>query len=738
MVTEPRTFAFKIHGMDCAEEVAVLKREVGPVVGGEDRLNFDILNGRMTVAIESINVSPERIREAVARTGMQAEDWQEVKAGPGNKGVWQRRWHTILTAASGVFTALGFLSHVWAAKGLYAAFGSEGMGVAHQVPTAARALYGLGILVGVWFIVPKAWFAARRLRPDMNLLMTVAIVGAVIVGEWSEASTVAFLFALSLALESWSVGRARRAVATLMDLTPPTAHLLQSDGGEIEVPPESVTVGTNFLVKPGERIPLDGRVIRGESEVNQAPITGESVPVPKAEGQEVFAGTINGDGALTVECTKPSGDTTLAHIIRLVGEAQSRRAPSEQWVERFARVYTPAVMVLALAVLVVPPLFFGGSWQDWFYRSLVLLVIACPCALVISTPVSIVAALTASAHHGVLIKGGVHVETPSRLEAIALDKTGTLTEGKPKVVEVVPLGGHDEQELLERAAALEAQSTHPLARAIVAYSQQRGVEVRPAEAYQIVQGKGATGRINGQDYWLGSHRYLEERGQETEEVHQRLEILSAANRTIVVIGNSEHVCGFIALADTVRPGVETTIQALHNAGVKHIVMLTGDNRGTAETIARETGVDEFHAELLPADKVTAVESLVAKYGRVAMVGDGVNDAPALGRATLGIAMGAVGSDAAIETADVALMSDDLSKLPWLIQHSRRTLAIIRQNIVFSLMVKVVFVILTFAGISSLWGAIAADTGASLLVIFNGLRLLSRSLNTEASGSSILT
>jgi Zn2+/Cd2+-exporting ATPase len=723
MADAETAYVFRIDGLDCAEEVAVLKREVGPLVGGEDRLGFDILNGRMTVTPASPEVSPESIRRAVARTGMRAEDWRDEPAGPRDEGFWQRRGRTVLTAASGLFTALGFLVHVWIAGGFQTALGAEGMGAAHGIPLAARTLYGLGVLAGAWYVLPKAWFAARRLRPDMNLLMTVAVLGAMVIGEWFEASTVAFLFALSLALESWSVGRARRAVAALMDLTPPTARLLLENGGELEVPPDRVPVGDHFLVRPGERIPLDGRVVRGSSEVNQAPITGESVPVPKTAGQEVFAGTINGDGALTVECTKPAGDTTLAHIIRLVGEAQSRRAPSEQWVDTFARVYTPAVMALALAVLVIPPLSFGGAWQDWFYRSLVLLVIACPCALVISTPVSIVAALAASARNGVLIKGGLYVEAPARLEAIALDKTGTLTEGKPAVVKVVPLSGHDENELLERAAALEAHSTHPLARAIIAYAQQRGTTIRPAEEYQIIQGKGATGRINGQDYWLGSHRYLEERMQETEEVHQKLEALSAAGRTVVVIGKANHVCGFIALADTVRPGTERTLRALRDSGVKHIVMLTGDNRGTAEAVARATGVDEVHAELLPADKVSAVEVLVAKYGRVAMVGDGVNDAPALGRATLGIAMGAAGSDAAIETADIALMSDDLSKLPWLIRHSRRTLSVIRQNIGFSLAVKALFVILTFAGYSSLWAAIAADMGASLLVIFNGLRLL---------------
>jgi Cd2+/Zn2+-exporting ATPase len=359
----------------------------------------------------------------------------------------------------------------------------------------------------------------------------------------------------------------------------------------------------------------------------------------------------------------------------------------------------------------------------WLYRALVLLVIACPCALVISTPVSIVAALTAAARRGVLIKGGVYVEVPGRLRAVALDKTGTLTEGRPSVAEVVPLSGHDERELLERAAALESHSDHPLARAVVAYARRRGVTPVAAEGLRTLQGKGATARFQGQEYWLGSHRYLEERGQETPEIHQRLEALSGAGKTVVVVGNDRHVCGFIALADAVRPRVKEVLRELRDAGVGRLVMLTGDNEGTARAVAAEAGVDEVRAELLPADKVAAVEELAARFGEVAMVGDGVNDAPAMARAGLGVAMGAAGSDAAIESADVALLSDDLGKLPWLVRHSRRTLAVVRQNIGFSLAVKATFAALTFAGYASLWAAIAADAGASLLVIFNGLRLL---------------
>jgi len=598
------------------------------------------------------------------------------------------------------------------------------MGIVHDVPLLARMSYLFSIAAGLWHVLPKAWRSAARLRPDMNLLMAVAVVGAIAIGEWFEAATVAFLFAVSLALESWSVGRARRAVAALMELSPSLARLKRPDGSEVEVAAAEVPVGAHFVIRPGEKIPLDGVVVSGFSDVNQAPITGESVPVAKKPGDHVFAGTINGDGALEGENTKRASDTTLAQIIRLVGEAQSRRGPSEQWVEKFARIYTPVVMGLAITLLIVPPLFVGGDWSDWFYRSLVLLVIACPCALVISTPVSIVAALAASARNGVLIKGGSHVEAPAHLQAVALDKTGTLTEGKPRVLEVVPLSGHDERELLERAAAMESRSDHPLATAIVAYAGEHGVAYAPAADFQIIQGKGATASFNGKQYWLGSHRFLEERGQETEDVHQRLEAMSQAGRTVVVIGDDSHVCGLIALADAVRSRAQQALHDLRVVGIKHIVMLTGDNRETARAIAAQTGVDEIHAELLPADKVAVIEKLVDLYGNVAMVGDGVNDAPALGRATVGIAMGAAGSDAAIETADIALMSDDISKLPWLVHHSRRTLAIIRQNIAFSLSTKAIFVILTFSGYASLWAAIAADMGVSLLVVFNALRLLS--------------
>ncbi|GJQ28085.1 MAG: cadmium transporter [Phycisphaerae bacterium] len=716
-----KTAEFKIAGMDCAEEVATLKKELGPMPGVQE-LRFDILNAKMIVGYAEDKVNPDDLQAAVRRTGMRAEPWSEKTDNHQPTTFWTRRSRTLLTTASGVLTAIGFVIHGLTA-GLRAAI-SEGEG---PIPLIVKVLYAAAVVAGVWFVLPKAWLAFRGLRPDMNLLMVVAVVGAIVIGQWLEAATVAFLFALSILLEAWSVSRARRAVAALMALTPPKARMIHdaAEHGEHEhmMDVADVVVGSTVLVKPGEKFPLDGKIIKGQTSVNQAPITGESMPVPKSAGDDVFAGTINCDGTVEFATTKVASDTTVAHIVKMVGEAQSRRSPSEQWVEKFARYYTPAVMVLAIAVIVGPPLLFDETWSKWFYEGLVLLVIACPCALVISTPVSIVAALASAAKNGVLIKGGLFVELPARLRAVAMDKTGTLTEGKPSVREIVPLSGHTEAELIAIAAAIESRSEHPLARAVMAHALALGVRPTHADDFQVIKGKGASAVLNGQPVWIGSHRYLEERGQETPEMHEKLEALSSAGSSVVVIGNNEHICGFIAVADRMRSDATASIVDLRAAGIQHIVMLTGDNKGTAEAIGREAGVDEVRAELLPEDKVKAVEELVGRYHQVAMIGDGVNDAPAMARSSLGIAMGVVGTDAAIETADIALMSDDLSKLAWLVRHSRRTLNTIRVNITASLVVKAIFVVLTLLAKATLWGAIAADTGVSLLVVLNALRLL---------------
>lgn len=706
-----KVIELRIFGMDCAEEVSSLKRELVPLLNDEERLRFDLLNGKLTVDLTSLNLTTTDVLTAIVRTGLRAEVWSIEQGAERATSFWQHHQRTVSTTVSGLMVLAGLL--------VRSSTSSEESDVSY----ITIACHLSSMIAGLGLVLPKAWRSLISLRPDMNLLMSVAVLGAALIGEWFEGATVAFLFSLSLLLESWSIGRARRAIASLMDLSPPIAHLRDASGEVRDVSPSEVLVGATLIVRPGEKIPLDGRVVKGASGIDQAPITGESVPVEKEVGDEVFAGTINGDGLLEIQSTKAADDTTLARIIRMVGDANSKRAPSEKWVEKFAAVYTPVVMVVAILVLLIPPLAFSGDWSDWLYRSLVLLVIACPCALVISTPVSVVAALAAAARNGVLIKGGVFIELPAQLRAIAMDKTGTLTLGKPAVVDVVPLNGHNETELLERAGALELNSNHPLARAIVEEAKRRSIVVSAAEQFETIQGKGASGIIGGKTYWLGSHRYLEQRGQETPEVHEQLVAMQDAGRTVVVIGNEEHVCGFITLADAIRDETRQAVQLLHDAGIEHLVMLTGDNEGTARAIAREAGIDEVQAELLPEDKVKAIELLVARYTHVAMIGDGVNDAPALALATLGLAMGAAGSDAAIETADIALMSDDLSKLPWLIQHSRRTLRIIRQNIGFSLAVKALFVVLTFGGYSSLWAAIAADMGASLLVIANGLRLL---------------
>jgi Cd2+/Zn2+-exporting ATPase len=494
------------------------------------------------------------------------------------------------------------------------------------------------------------------------------------------------------------------------------------DGEILEKRVAEVPVGVTVLVRPGEKIPLDGQVTKGSSTVNQAPITGESSPVPKAPGDEVYAGTINEDGALEFKATRAANDTTLARIIHLVQEAQSHRAPTEQWVERFARYYTPVMMALAAAIAVMPPMFFSASWMEWIYRGLVILVIACPCALVISTPVSIVSGLAAAAHNGVLIKGGKYLEAAGRLRALALDKTGTLTCGHPEVQQIVPFSGHTRQELLERAAALEAHSEHPLARAILRKADAEGISVGPAENFLAIKGKGAEGLVNGRPYWIGSHRLMDEKGQPPE-IHDKAEELEDAGHSVVALGSGQHICGLLSVADAVRDNAPEVVRAAKDLGIRKVVMLTGDNEETARAVAEVTGVDDFRAKLLPEDKVEAVESLVGEFGQVGMIGDGVNDAPAMAVSTVAIAMGAMGTDAAIETADIALMSDDLSKLPWLMGHSRRTLGIIKQNMIFALGLKFVFIVLTLLGVASLWMAIAADMGASLLVIFNSLRLL---------------
>jgi Zn2+/Cd2+-exporting ATPase len=699
----------QIRGMDCPDEIRDLRQAFAGQAGIVD-LSFNLMRGTMTVSFDPSTVNPEQISSVVASTGMQATEASEGTAPAQDDGQGERR-ALGLTIVAGVGTAVG------------GAVGWVPAAEFHHVTWPAAIAYTCAIAAAWWHIAPKAWRAAMRLRLDMNVLMTVAVVGAIALGDWFEASTVAFLFMLSNWLETWSVGHARRAIQALMELTPPVARVLRESGEEVEVDVNDVVVGDRVIVKPGEKFPLDGRVVEGSTSANQAPITGESIPVDKAIGDEVFAGTINQEGAVIVEVTKPAGGSVLAGVIRLVEQAQGQRSPSERFVDRFALYYTPAVIVLAILVCVLPPLLFGGAWDIWLYRSLVLLVIACPCALVISTPVTVVSGLAAAARNGVLIKGGEYLESVGEVEVVALDKTGTLTCGRPVVEKVIAINSTPVPRLLELASAVEQRSEHWIAQAIVGHARDEGIVPPPCDNYTAVAGKGAKAEIDGKTYLIGNHRFLEEEGSCTAEAHAVMLEHEDCHHTVVALSADDGPLGVFLLADSPREEARASVEELRDCGVSTILMLTGDNEGTARAVAEECGITDYRAELLPADKVQAVADLKAQGRRVIMVGDGINDAPALAAAHVGIAMGGGGTDASLETADIGLMADDLRKLPWLIRHSRRTRGIIVQNITLSLAVKVLFAVLAVVGLANLWMAIAADTGASLVVTFNGLRLL---------------
>jgi Cd2+/Zn2+-exporting ATPase len=584
--------------------------------------------------------------------------------------------------------------------------------------------FAAAIASGGFYVVRRALHAARSFALDINALMLIAVAGAVVLGEWSEGSAVVFLFALAQLLEARAMERARASIRALMDLAPAEAFVRDErhPDGLRRVPVDDIRVGDVVIVRPGEKIPLDGRVAAGASHVNQAPVTGESLPAEKTTGDEVFAGTINGRGGLEVRVERIRADSTLARIIELVERAQAQRAPSQTFVERFARIYTPAVLALALAVGVVPPLAGLGPWSMWIYRALVLLVISCPCALVISTPVSIVSALSAAARKGVLIKGGARLERLAQVRCVAFDKTGTLTQGDLRVVDVMPLDGVPAARLLQLAASLELRSEHPIGAAIVARARQDHLPLAAVEGFQSLPGLGAEAHVDGRPVLLGSHRLFEERGLCSESLHARLDAMPLDGRTVVIVGDDRPL-GVIGVSDTARPAARDAVQLLRAQGVRHVALLTGDHEPAAKALAAAVGVDEVRAGLLPADKVAAVEALRARHGTLAMVGDGINDAPALAAADVGIAMGTAGSDAALETADVALMADELLKIPYALRLSRATVRNIRANIAFSIALKAAFMVLAVLGMATLWMAVVADMGASLIVIANALRLL---------------
>ncbi len=591
------------------------------------------------------------------------------------------------------------------------------------------ALFGLAMAAGAVQIVPAGLRGVVRERSlDINFLVTVAVAGAVVLGQWGEGATVVFLFSLGELLEEITLARTRRSIQALMAMAPETAQVRQADASERTVRVEDVPAGSVVLVRPGDRVPLDGVVVHGASAVDQAPITGESVPADKTEGDAVFAGTINGQGYLEVRTTRPFSENTLARIIHLVEEAQSEKAPSQRFVEKFARVYTPLVVVCAVLLMAVPPLVFGEPLAPWFNRALVLLLVACPCALVVSTPVTVVAAIGNASRHGVLIKGGAYLEHAGRLRAVAFDKTGTLTRGVPEVQRVVALSSDTERELLQLAAAAEHRSEHPLARAIVRAARRQGLADLPVvESFEAATGSGVRARVAGRNVLAGRAAWVEAAGVPLGSVHVALEELAAAGQTPVVVAVEGQPAGVIALADALRPAAREAVAALRRTGVRRVVLVSGDTDATAQAIARQVGIapEDVYAGLLPEDKVAAVRRLVEEQGAAAMVGDGVNDAPALAVATVGIAMGVAGSDAALDTADVALVADDLTRLPWVLELSRRAARTIRFNVGFAIVTKLVVLALGAFGYANLWLAIAADTGASIVVILNGMRLLGR-------------
>ncbi len=692
---------FKVEGMDCREEVAMIERRFRHLPGVEE-FRVDLMGQRLLVKYDAAKLSASAIAGAVADAGMRA--WLEHEE-PIVFGATATRRRQRLVWGAAIAFAGGLMLE---------AFG--------RAPWLARTAYALTIAGGAPLTARRAWSAVRLRALDINVLMLIAAFGALVLGQWSEAAAVIVLFAIAQTLETRTLERARSAVRALLDLTPSEA-LVRDDTGERRVDVEQIALGALIVVRPGEKIPLDGEIVTGESAVNQAPVTGESLPVDKAPGDEVFAGTINGRGALDVRVTRLRRETTLARIIHLVERAQAQRAPAQTMVDRFARVYTPMVIALAILVGLLLPLVAGGAWPTWIYRALVLLVVSCPCALVISTPISIVAALAGAAKKGVLIKGGVHLERTSHVRCVAFDKTGTLTKGTPQVVDVTALDGLSPRAIVALAASIEHRSEHVIGAAILQYAASAGIAAVPGTQVQSLAGRGAEGQVDGVSVLLGNHRLFEERRLCSAALHQHLDELSAAGRTVVLVARDNRTVGVIAVADRPREAGRDALDLLRRQGIESIVLLTGDSGGPARAIAAELGVDEVQADLLPEEKVAAIADLRRRFGSVAMVGDGVNDAPALASADVGIAMGAAGTDAALETADVALMADELLKIPYTFRLSKATMRNIKANLAISLVMKAAFVVLAVAGIATLWMAVVADTGASVIVIANALRLL---------------
>ena len=687
---------FRVEGMDCHEEVVILERRLKPLAGLE-ALSADVIGQRLHVQYDAAKLTTAEMVDAVGQTGMRMWlEHEEPRASAPD--VRARFWLTIVSGVA-----------------LMAGLAATSLGQ----PLAAALCFVAGALVGGISPARRAITAFRTRTVDINVLMVIAVAGALALREWLEGASVVFLFALAQWLEARTLERARQAIRALVDLTPRDA-LAKRDGLEQRVAVETIAVGDVVIVRPGDKVPLDGTVIAGHSDVNEAPMTGESLPVDKAPGDDAYAGTINGRGSLELRVTRVGPDTRLARIIHLVEAAQSRRAPVQSFVDRFARIYTPAVIALAVLVAAVPPLVAGADAATWLYRSLVLLVISCPCALVISTPVSIVSALSAAARNGVLIKGGAHLERLAAVRTVVFDKTGTLTRGEPAVTEVMTVGSASRADVLRFAAAVETRSEHPIARAIADRAQVTGVAVPEAAGFMSIPGMGVEAFVGARSVLVGNAALMAQRSVATQE---DLGAIHRDGHTMVFVAVDRVVLGAIAVADPIRDAAREAVELLRSHGIRHVAMLTGDHAGSARVVAEALGVDEYLAGLLPQEKHNRVVAMREARGAIVMVGDGVNDAPALAAADVGVAMGAAGSDAALETADIALMSDELLKIPYALRLARATLFNVKSNVVVSLVLKAAFLILAITGSATLWMAVLADTGASVIVVANALRLL---------------
>ncbi|MCY4660835.1 MAG: cation-translocating P-type ATPase [Acidobacteria bacterium] len=711
---------------------AKLLREALADRDGVHGISFHVVDGRMTVDADTDRVGSDEIEAAVARLGMRAEPWDRPAARV--ESWWDVHGRRALVALSGAALAGGLVLHVAVAGGgVTETLLAHGHGE-HGVDAPVALLLLIGIVAGLFHAGPKAVRSLGRLRPDMNALVLVSVIGALFLAEWAEAATLAFLYGLSGLLENWSARRARDAIGSLLRITPATASVVHGDH-EHRLPVDRVAVGARVRVRPGERVSCDGAGVDGNSYVDQALVTGESVPAWKSAGDPVFAGTVNGHGTIDLRVTRPASDTMLARIVRMVGESHHHRAPTERFIDHFARYYTPLMFAVAFAVGAGPPLLLGADWQHWFYQAMLILLISCPCGLVISTPVTIAAAITSATRHGVLIKGGSHLEELGRLRAVAFDKTGVITRGEPEVRELRPVGAHSEQEVLARLLALEMRSEHPLSRAIIHYARERGVEPAELADFAAIEGRGAEALIGGERFWVGSTRFAREQGA-ADSLDSESTAPVRPDETTIVCGAGDDVWAILTVADPVRAEAAPSVAQVHAHGIRS-VLLTGDNAATARSVGDRVEVDEVRADLLPDGKAEAVRETIARVGPTAMVGDGINDSQALLAASVGIAMGSNATDVAVESADVVLLKDDLRKLPFLVEHARRARRVIIENVTVALGAKALFLVFMAFGAATLWMAVAADMGASLLVTFNGLRMLGTSSDTGAGAAEAL-